>query len=104
MGSPFIGRHAAAAALLAALVVGSSAAHAQAMRGHKPDPLDAAASVPAARHTSAFERYRRFGDAPAVPWRQANDTVERIGGWRSYAREAAAPASAASAGHHGHRP
>lgn len=84
-------------ALLALLAVGIGSALAQPPRsGTRADPLDAAASVPAARHRSAFEHYRRLGDAPAVPWRQANDTVERIGGWRSYAREATAPAAAAS--------
>lgn len=62
-----------------------------------PDPLDAKAAVPAPVHRSAFEAYRRHDDVKPVPWRQANDTVERIGGWRAYAREAAAPAAPASA-------
>lgn len=61
------------------------------------DPLDARAAVPAPVHRSAFETYRRHDDATPVPWRQANDTVLRIGGWRAYAREAAAPAPAPSA-------
>jgi hypothetical protein len=63
------------------------------------DPLDPKAAVPAPAHRSAFDGYRRHDDAKPVPWRQANDTVGRIGGWRAYAREAAAsaPATAASA-------
>jgi hypothetical protein len=62
-----------------------------------PDPSDPKAPVPALSHRSVFEHYRRHDDAKPVPWRKANDTVERIGGWRSYAREASPPASAPQA-------
>jgi hypothetical protein len=62
-----------------------------------PDPLDPKASVAAPAHRSAFDNYRRHDDVKPLPWRQANDTVERIGGWRSYAREASQPPAAASA-------
>lgn len=41
--------------------------------------------------------YRRLAPAPAVGWREANDTVQRIGGWRAYARESAADAAPAAA-------
>lgn len=59
-----------------------------------PDPLDPKATVAAPMHRSAFDGYRHHDGVLPLPWRQANDTVERIGGWRSYAREAAAaPAS-----------
>jgi hypothetical protein len=57
----------------------------------KADPLDAAASVPAVAYDSALSRYRRAADDPAIPWRDANDTAARIGGWRAYAREAQQP-------------
>ena len=60
----------------------------------RPDPLDARASVPPATHVSAFQRYRAHRDVPVVSWKDANDTVTRIGGWRVYAREATAPESA----------
>jgi hypothetical protein len=63
-----------------------------------PDPTQAQAEVPAALHRSAFVGYRRHADAAATAWRDANDTVTRIGGWRTYAREAAAPAASAPAG------
>jgi hypothetical protein len=79
-----------------ALALGVCAALAQPARG-RADPLDAAASVPPARHDSALKSYRRFDEVQTAPWRQSNETVERIGGWRSYAREAAAPPAAASA-------
>lgn len=59
----------------------------------RPDPLDAAASVPAQRYESAFARYRGLGGEKPVSWREANDTVARIGGWRVYAREAQQPDS-----------
>ena len=62
----------------------------------RPDPLDPKAAVPALRYESAMAQYRRLGDDKPVPWREANDTVARIGGWRVYAREAqqADPAAA----------
>ena len=63
----------------------------------KPDPLDPRATVPALTYESSFSQYRRLGDEKPVSWREANDTVARIGGWRVYAREAqqqdAAPAA-----------
>lgn len=62
-----------------------------------PDPLDARAATQPLSHRSVFDGYRRLGDASAVPWREANDTVKRIGGWRSYAREAAQTPAAAPA-------
>lgn len=60
-----------------------------------PDPLDAQARTPPLQHRSTFEGYRRHADDPPARWRDANDAVARIGGWRSYAREAAAAAKAA---------
>ena len=68
------------------------------------DPLDARASVAPLTHRSVLSGYRAHDDVKPVPWREANDTVGRIGGWRAYAREAATPpppaASAASAHRH----
>lgn len=46
---------------------------------------------PAARpdsYRSVFEGYRGHTDETPVSWREANDAVGRIGGWRAYAREA----------------
>lgn len=54
----------------------------------RPDPLDPQARVPALVYESAFARYRRAGEEKPIPWRDANDTVGRIGGWRVYTREA----------------
>jgi hypothetical protein len=61
-----------------------------------PDPLNAKAPVRAAAYESPFARMRA-ADATPIPWREANERVGHIGGWRAYAREAASPAPAASA-------
>ena len=62
----------------------------------RPDPLNAQAAIPPLLHESAFTQYRSLTDVPIGSWRDANDTVTRIGGWRVYAREAAQPASPAA--------
>lgn len=36
---------------------------------------------------SASRAYRVFQDEPVANWRELNDTVGRIGGWKVYARE-----------------
>jgi hypothetical protein len=84
------------------LRLGFASARTPASTARKADPLDARASVPAVAYESAFSRYRRAADDKAIPWRDANDTAARTGGWRTYAREAqqpepALPASPASA-------
>lgn len=53
-----------------------------------------ALSTPEAIHAvpiyrSAFLGYRPFADQAVQPWRASNETVEKIGGWQAYAREAA---------------
>ena len=60
------------------------------------DPGDPKAAVPAAAYTSAFRRYRPNADAEVGAWRELNDHVGRIGGWRVYGREAS-PESASPA-------
>ena len=47
------------------------------------------------RFISAFTGYQAYSEQAVVSWREANDTVGRIGGWRAYAREAAKLDSAA---------
>lgn len=61
------------------------------------DPLDATAAVPPLAHRSALHAYRRLDQNTALSWREANDRVGRIGGWRAYAREANAPEADADA-------
>jgi hypothetical protein len=78
-----------------------------------PDPTRPQAEVPPARHLSALQSYHRAADPEPKPdaWRAANETVTRIGGWRTYAREPvpgneaptpAASASKAQGAHHHH--
>ena len=62
----------------------------------RPDPLDAKASVPALSYRSSFSRYRGLGEDKPLSWREANDAVARIGGWRVYAREAQQPDATSS--------
>ena len=61
------------------------------------DPLDAAASVAPLTYRSALAGYRRLSEGEPIAWREANETVGRVGGWRAYAREASAPEPAGSA-------
>lgn len=74
------------------------------------------------QYVSPLRTYKAYADQPVESWREANDRVGRIGGWRAYAKEAqsgeaakesaaptpsaapAAPAASAPdphAGHHG---
>lgn len=80
----------------AALCAGAAAAIAQPAVVRRADPLDASAAVPAATFESIVGRPRRAADTSPIPWRDANDTAARIGGWRAYAREAQQPEEAAS--------
>jgi hypothetical protein len=60
------------------------------------------------RYTSPLAAYRKFAEQPVGSWRDANDNVGRVGGWRAYAREAQDPTPAEGstkavdphAGHH----
>ena len=61
------------------------------------DPLNAKAEVPAVTYRSALGAYRPAGDVKLGSWKEANETVARIGGWRVYAREASQPGSASGA-------
>lgn len=89
-------------ALLAVLgTIAGPGVHAQAptqapVQAENPAQAVAPSTAPAWR--SAFDGYQPFADQEPLPWRQANDTVQSVGGWRAYAREAAQPASAAASG------
>ncbi len=86
---------------LGALLLALGSAQAQnPARAARPDPLNAQAAVPALAYSSSLATYRRHAEAEPIGWREANDNVARIGGWRAYARESAAasatPAASAS--------
>ncbi len=40
------------------------------------------ASVP-----SALASYQAYADTPVLPWRESNDRVHAVGGWKAYARQ-----------------
>ena len=50
----------------------------------------AATTSPSLPFRSAMDGYKPFADEKAIPWQQANETVYQRGGWRAYAKEAAA--------------
>ena len=71
---------------------------AQAQSAPRPSPLDPQAAAPALAHRSALGAFRNpKSDALPLAWREANDNVDRAGGWRALAREATAPDAQASA-------
>ena len=55
------------------------------------DPLSPAASVPAVTYQSPFADYRPMVDQKIGNWKDANDNVNRVGGWRTYLKEAQEP-------------
>ena len=60
-------------------------------------PEAAPTSVPPVlTYRSALEGYRPFADEKAIPWKEANETVYRRGGWQAYAKEASGTGSAES--------
>jgi hypothetical protein len=81
----------AALAIGLSLVGAVAGAQAQPKRSPVPDPADPAAQVPAIAHTSSLARYRRLQEGAGTTWPEANAQVQRIGGWRAYARETAPP-------------
>lgn len=100
---PMLARWPAALPALLALTVSaqtpSTPAAAPATRAAAP----VAPTPPAAgQYRSALDGYQPHSENKMVPWKEANDTVGKIGGWRAYAKEAAegqtpaAPAPAAS--------
>ena len=74
------------------LVLAALAAQAQSpARSARPDPLDPKASVPPLVYASSLKPGTAAAADKPLGWREANDTVARIGGWRVYAREAQQP-------------
>lgn len=66
--------------------------------GAQPAPAnsgtDAASTPPALTYKSALEGYRPFADEKPIPWKEANETVYRRGGWQAYAKEASGTGAA----------
>ncbi len=49
------------------------------------------------RFESVLSRYKPMSDQKLSTWREANDTVTRIGGWRTYLKESQTPDAVAPA-------
>lgn len=83
------------------LLAGAIAAQAPGLHAEpaapRPDPLDARVPVPAPVYTPLVRPLPRAEEPAPDAWQAANARVARIGGWRAYAREAAAPAASAPA-------
>ncbi len=83
---------AAAYALAAPLVFAQS--------GNARTPADDRMDTPSTlslEYQSSFSNYRAFTEQPIVSWREANDTVKQVGGWRAYAKESLQPEPPAAA-------
>ncbi len=80
-------------AVLAA-VFWATAALAQPAPSQNPASAAIAAQPPTDAATtgfkSAMDGYQPYTDEATTNWKAANDTVAQIGGWRAYAKEAAA--------------
>jgi hypothetical protein len=96
----FIRKYACVATVIGVLL---PAVHAQ--PSSAPTASAAASAAPAAKpdpiYRSPFEGYRRYADEPLVSWKEANDNVGRIGGWRAYAQEVSGNAAADPHAGHG---
>ena len=57
---------------------------------------DATAPVPPTVYQSPFTGYRELGVDQTTAWKDANDTVRNIGGWKAYAKEAGDASKAGS--------
>ncbi|MBK7686881.1 MAG: hypothetical protein IPJ25_13455 [Rhodocyclaceae bacterium] len=43
------------------------------------------------QYRSVFAQYQGYSEQPLTAWSDTNDVVQKIGGWRVYAREARLP-------------
>ena len=67
-----------------------------AMVAQRADAADPKAVVPPLVYNSVLQGYRPNVEAEVGAWKEINDNVGRIGGWRIYAKEARQPDAAAS--------
>ena len=90
--SLFIRRLASPVWLICASASLSGVAMAQTSRGNDPSTgHQSPSTLPTQLHyTSPIGGYQSFKDQPLLSWREANDRVGQIGGWKAYAREAQA--------------
>ena len=77
--------------LIVAPLFSVSASHAQTTHDHALMSSPSTAAATALKFESTMLRYKPMTDQKPGSWRDANDTVNRIGGWRSYLKEAQEP-------------
>jgi len=72
----------------------------------KPEVLKAEKPIELV-YESSFQNYQRYSASDIQTWKQVNDTVKDIGGWREYAKEIAkdqdTKPSSANPSHGAHR-
>ena len=87
--------HSTSARRLAALSCFAAAAMAAVAQ-----PLPAGSTTPTTStppvltYKSALDGYQPFADEKPIPWKEANETVYRRGGWQAYAKEASGSGNA----------
>jgi hypothetical protein len=57
----------------------------------RADPADPSVRVPPLVFQPSFAAYQVFSEQEVKDWRESNDNVGRIGGWRAYAQEGRKP-------------
>lgn len=70
-----------------------------------PGTQAAEAGPPEQAVATVFKQYQGWRDEPLQDWREANERVGEIGGWRIYLRESQQGAASTAPGqhdHHGH--
>lgn len=78
-------RHLPAALSATLIALAPLAAAAQAA---SPQPAAPNERITLPEYRSTLQDYRPFTEEKVAPWRDSNDTVGRVGGWRVYAKEA----------------
>lgn len=73
---------------LVLITLGAMSAQAQPQAATTAPQAAAMSAEAALPYQSVFDAYQKFSDEPVAPWPQTNATVEKIGGWRVYAKEA----------------
>lgn len=77
---------------LAGLLMNFTLVHAQPVSHQAPTaPAKAPSTTFFSSYLSIFTDYQPYKEQPLLPWREVNDNVGKIGGWRFYAREAQQP-------------
>lgn len=84
------------AAVPTGLYLASVAAQAQPMPS-ETNAKTATSSVSTLQYSSAISGYQGYKDQPVNSWKEVNDTVGKVGGWKVYAKEAREPDAAPAA-------